>query len=777
MSFFSEFQQRRIVPIVGAYVAGTWLLVEISSYIVDRYLLSPYISDIILWGLLSLIPAVFLIAWTHGQPGRDEISRAEKVGIPINIIATTGLLLTLFGSKDLGAAAEGVMITDESGQQEMVYVPKAQYRKRIPLFYWSNQTGNPNLDWWQFFIPDLLDEALTPNPFIVSKSPFGYGAVSMAQALRSEGYSDRPAPLGLQRRLAEDWRADFYVSGEITGTAENPRFELHLYEPDSSGPVETLTTSGADPVAAMEILSERLLDVLDVPEGSARMGEQLSIESMFSRQPDANRQYSRGRLVLAQNNDYVVSEQRFAEALELDPEFALAQIARAIVQANAGQIEAGRTTIQAAMDNSHRLNRYRQSVAKQVFYQITGDMPRQLALLEREVKLQASVSAHVRLATIQMIIGEFADARANFRKALEMDPDNGHILGELAAVYQAMGDSNAALQHLERWIEIDPDAVDAYRRLGDLYRDQGKLEAAEAAYIEASVVAPDSVKPHLRLASLATSQGDWGAARAHIDQAAEVAQTAPDLAQSLQHRISLLVTRGQLREALELTEALRETYSEFAPPIEIVFGVDTMQISLLSELGEYERAEELLADSQNRLEPPFDRFLEIAEALFALEQGDFSRAQRAVDEAREMFNQFGIRAMLPTVDWVEGTISEKQGAYSLAARHFNSAIERSRRSAVEKREAMPTYFAAAARTSILSGRLDEASDYLAEGFALGDGYAVLWVERARLQLARGQNQLAQASINYALALWSDADENYYEYRRARELASRISEAA
>ncbi len=61
-----------MLPALGVYVASCWVLIEILDRLVERYLLSPYITDIAFWGLYSMIPAVILVAWTHGKPGRDR---------------------------------------------------------------------------------------------------------------------------------------------------------------------------------------------------------------------------------------------------------------------------------------------------------------------------------------------------------------------------------------------------------------------------------------------------------------------------------------------------------------------------------------------------------------------------------------------------------------------------------------------------------------------------------------------------------------------------------
>ena len=43
--FITELRNRRILPAVGVYVASVWVAIEIIDRLVERYLLSPYLSD------------------------------------------------------------------------------------------------------------------------------------------------------------------------------------------------------------------------------------------------------------------------------------------------------------------------------------------------------------------------------------------------------------------------------------------------------------------------------------------------------------------------------------------------------------------------------------------------------------------------------------------------------------------------------------------------------------------------------------------------------------
>ena len=161
--FITELRKRRVLPAVGVYVASSWVLIEILDRLVERYLLSPYLTDVIFWGLFSLIPAVMLIAWTHGRPGKDKATRAEKVGVPINLIATLGLLITVFGGKDLDQAAKQITVSNELGQQETHIIPSESFRRRMAVFFWENESGNPDLDWLQYGVTELLVQDLQQN--------------------------------------------------------------------------------------------------------------------------------------------------------------------------------------------------------------------------------------------------------------------------------------------------------------------------------------------------------------------------------------------------------------------------------------------------------------------------------------------------------------------------------------------------------------------------------------------------------------------------------------
>ena len=75
---------------------------------------------------------------------------------------------------------------------------------------------------------------------------------------------------------------------------------------------------------------------------------------------------------------------------------------------------------------------------------------------------------------------------------------------------------------------------------------------------------------------------------------------------------------------------------------------------------------------------------------------------------------------------------------------------------------------------VKAGELDLAHSLLDRAFKRDEAEPSLWVARAMLQSASGNPQMAYASINYALAIWADADPDYLDYRDALSLRDELA---
>ena len=85
-TFLKDILRRRVPQIIGSYIVASSSLVLFVEYLVDKYNFPIIYPSIILFGVLAIIPSVVILAYFHGAPGKDEWTKIEKVGIPLNIL-------------------------------------------------------------------------------------------------------------------------------------------------------------------------------------------------------------------------------------------------------------------------------------------------------------------------------------------------------------------------------------------------------------------------------------------------------------------------------------------------------------------------------------------------------------------------------------------------------------------------------------------------------------------------------------------------------------------
>ncbi len=127
--------RRRVPHFLGFYLAASWGVVEVVDLLVDRYRLSPQLLDLSIVALLTLIPTVALLAYSHGGPGEQRWTKAEKIGIPTNLLVSAGVLLFMFSGKDLSA--------DRAGASAAASGPAGPDSEIIGPAFDHNETAKP----------------------------------------------------------------------------------------------------------------------------------------------------------------------------------------------------------------------------------------------------------------------------------------------------------------------------------------------------------------------------------------------------------------------------------------------------------------------------------------------------------------------------------------------------------------------------------------------------------------------------------------------------------
>ena len=83
--------ERRMVQTAAVYAGGAWLMLEATDFFVDNYALSPRMLDIAVLLIVLGFPAALIIAWYHGEKGRQQVARSEaSLLVTLAVLAAIG---------------------------------------------------------------------------------------------------------------------------------------------------------------------------------------------------------------------------------------------------------------------------------------------------------------------------------------------------------------------------------------------------------------------------------------------------------------------------------------------------------------------------------------------------------------------------------------------------------------------------------------------------------------------------------------------------------------
>ena len=143
------------------------------------------------------------------------------------------------------------------------------------------------------------------------------------------------------------------------------------------------------------------------------------------------------------------------------------------------------------------------------------------AALEIDQHLSA---AHVCLGMVSNGSGQYAEARAAYKKALESNDSDEGLLG-LAFAEEHLGDVNAAEQTYLRAVERRPHYWASRSWLANFYRDQGRYKEASEQLQQAVELTPDNASAWTSLGTNYLSMGSYQDAESAYRRSLALAQT------------------------------------------------------------------------------------------------------------------------------------------------------------------------------------------------------------------------------------------------------------
>jgi Tfp pilus assembly protein PilF len=191
--------------------------------------------------------------------------------------------------------------------------------------------------------------------------------------------------------------------------------------------------------------------------------------------------------------DYRKAIDAFATATRVDPRYAQAWASMSVAWNNLGSVFLVGTAQQ------------------QAFAQARADADTALTLAPR------LAAAHIARGDVLLDIdSDWEGAEAEYRRALQLAPNNGHAKGNLAVVLSTLGRMEESLDLQQQTIASDPLEAQSYGNLATPLLVLGRLDETEQEIHKAIELQPTAAENHVTLAMIEIQRGN---AKAALDAA------------------------------------------------------------------------------------------------------------------------------------------------------------------------------------------------------------------------------------------------------------------
>ncbi|MBT8079463.1 MAG: tetratricopeptide repeat protein, partial [Gammaproteobacteria bacterium] len=472
---------------------------------------------------------------------------------------------------------------------------------------------------------------------------------------------------------------------------------------------------------------------------------------------------------------YQQAEQAMSAALALADGFHIARYRLAHIYMSTGrQSEAVATVEQIPVDAvfSERERLYVDAAKALFSYELDSAIETYKKLLEL---YPFEVEARQFLAEVYFQNYQESKAVDELRILALQEPENEFIWGSMGTYLLLSGNLDDAEKPLSRYLELALEKAHPLTMLGDLHRQRGNFEEAASYYEQALQANPEFAEARRGSAQVLTILGDVDKAKS-IWQEIIADETIP-----ADERIYaafdfawVLRSEGRFRESLLPLETLRQEIEQ--ERIREAMALSTRALSHM-ELGETERARELLALAMQRNQSDVPTRVLFARGLLELHEG-------ALDSALATAREIRGHALPPdNTDRTESRAADYlEGLALLGKNEVESAVSTLSRIFESDGYDYAVYELGLATAMLAGGNLDEALKYAERAAGYRDAAEIrldLEVDRvraglvqARIRQQQGKHKDASLLAQAFLDKWAAADRPSAESDSAQRLANR-----
>lgn len=756
-----EIWRRRVPVVIAVYLAASWILKTAIAYFVNKYLYSPYLVELAWVFLLSMLPAVFMLAYFHSSKRSHGWSKTELIGLPANVVFSLVLAVLMFKGKDLGAATTSVSTYDESGKKIERTFLKNEFRKKTLLFFFENKTGDTSLNWISYAITNLIEYDLTQDYYVEAHNGLRY-IPKMSEAGFASGLG---TPLTLKKKIAGNAFLNTFLTGSFTHN--NGKFDIicQLYDTQTGKLIQENPFSGNNIFTLADELTLKLKTDLGIPEQHLKETPDVAISEIYTPSFKALEYFTRGYLEISIRNDWNKGVQYTELALKEDPGFVTAHHTMSQFYFSNNQVEKSMVSLDQTMKNLYKLPERQQFYAKYFYYILREEADKAHAVVKMWADLYpGDLDAHLMMASIWYKKNETEKAIREYKIIQNLDPSRYDAIRVLGELYKKKGLYDSAGYYLSEYSKQVPQDFRAYSGLGDLYVEMTEFSKAREAFEKALILESENIAVRLDLADLEMREGNPDNAAKIYQEALDLSKTSRDSAAVYLKQIDFFNFIGQPSRAFASYQLGIQKFARYNAPKEVtiqeIFNIDKYVLA-----GKNDEALNMLKRARTALQGPLAKATAFGYMFYYVETEDAAEAEKYIPDALEVITGFGEDFLLGNIYYAKGKIAEIRKDYKSAIEYYN-----------DFKTMLPASFPVyqwIARSYREAGETGKARDEILKALRLHPFDPENNLEAALIFVKSKDRKKASEHLNKALKIWKNAEPDYKPYQKALELSARV----
>jgi TolB-like protein len=475
-NFLGELKRRHVYRVAIAYGVVAWLLVQVATQVFPFFEIPNWIVRLVVLVTLLGFPLALVIAWAF-EMTPEGLKRNADIG-PNECIPrwSTRRFAALIVS--IAILAGGVPLFQLS-RSKPAWLPGANVastssQKSIAVLPLLNESGDPGDEYFSDGLSEELIAALAQIK--------GLKVIGRSSSFR---FKDKTTDV---KTIGEELGVSTLLEGTVRKQGDHVRIVAELVNASDGTELwsRTFDRELKDIFVVQAEIAEAVatsleLTLLGTGERSAKNASTTSVE--------AHNAYLQGHFYFERGNlqDYHKSVDFFDQAIQIDPDYALAYAERSEAWAWIGDLS--------------------NEKQKEAWAAAGSDAEKAIAVEP------ALAEAHAALGWVRFFIEwRFAEGLAELRRAQQLSPWNPTANDLMARVVVYLGQFQEAEKLARQAVELDPLAYQARTSLARILFYEGKLDEAEASARKAAELQPAGAGNHRWQVFVALQRGDGEAA-------------------------------------------------------------------------------------------------------------------------------------------------------------------------------------------------------------------------------------------------------------------------